>query len=197
MAYRFGDVCVDIARLAVSRAGTPVPLEPKAFDVLRLLIEHRDRLVAKDELLDAVWRDTFVTPNVLTRAIAQLRKALGDDAQEARYIETVTKRGYRFIAEVTVETDPPAIAVPAPAPSASASAPALSVPAPSEPASEPAAAAALSAVPAVAAVPAAPADHPSTPASASAPGSAPRPDPREPPPLAWRGWPRPASQRSS
>jgi Tol biopolymer transport system component/DNA-binding winged helix-turn-helix (wHTH) protein len=98
---RFGDVAVDLRRMSVSRAGQPVSLEPKAFDVLRYLIEHRDRLVTKEELLDAAWKDTFVTPNVLTRAIAQMRKALGDDAFEARYIETVAKRGYRFIAPVT------------------------------------------------------------------------------------------------
>src|SRR5690242_10090135 len=91
--YRFGeDLCVDIARMSVTRAGTPVALEPKAFDVLRFLLENRDRLVTKEELLDTIWPATFVTPNVLTRAIAQLRKAIGDDAQEARYIETVTKR---------------------------------------------------------------------------------------------------------
>lgn len=89
--------------MAVSRDGRPVELEPKAFDVLRTLLEHRERLVTKDELLSAVWPDTFVTPNVLTRAIAHLRKALGDDAQEARYIETVMKRGYRFIGEVTTD----------------------------------------------------------------------------------------------
>lgn len=103
--YRFGDVCVDLERVIVTRAGATVDLEPKAFDVLRTLLEHRDRLVTKDELLNAVWSDTFVTPNVLTRAIAQLRKALGDDATEARYIETATKRGYRFIAPVTVDAD--------------------------------------------------------------------------------------------
>jgi Tol biopolymer transport system component/DNA-binding winged helix-turn-helix (wHTH) protein len=100
--YEFEDVRVDLRRMEVLRAGRPVPLEPKAFDVFRYLIEHRDRLVTKDELLDAVWRDTFVTPNALTRVIAQLRKALGDDAFEARYVETVAKRGYRFIAAVTV-----------------------------------------------------------------------------------------------
>lgn len=98
--YEFGDVSVDLRRMAVVRKGEPISLEPKTFDVLRFLIEHRDRLVTKDELLDAVWKDTFVTPNVLTRAIAQLRKALGDDAFEARYVETVSKRGYRFIADV-------------------------------------------------------------------------------------------------
>jgi Tol biopolymer transport system component/DNA-binding winged helix-turn-helix (wHTH) protein len=97
---QFGDVTVDLRRMSVARAGRPVSLEPKTFDVLRYLIEHRDRLVTKEELLDAAWKDTFVTPNVLTRAVAQLRKALGDDAFEARYIETVAKRGYRFIAPI-------------------------------------------------------------------------------------------------
>jgi Tol biopolymer transport system component/DNA-binding winged helix-turn-helix (wHTH) protein len=99
--YEFGDVTVDLRRMAVLRNGAPVSVEPKAFDVLRFLIEHRDRVVTKDELLDVVWKDTFVTPNVLTRAVAQLRKALGDAAFEARYVETVAKRGYRFIAVVT------------------------------------------------------------------------------------------------
>jgi Tol biopolymer transport system component/DNA-binding winged helix-turn-helix (wHTH) protein len=96
----FGEITVDLRRVEVRRAGAPVALEPKAFDVLRHLIENRDRLVGKDELLEVVWKDTFVTPNVLTRAVAQLRKALGDDAFEARYIETVARRGYRFIAPV-------------------------------------------------------------------------------------------------
>ena len=100
--YEFGDIQVDLNQLRVRRAGVDVQLEPKSFDVLRCLLEHRDRLVSKDELLDAVWHDTFVTPNVLTRAVAQLRKALGDEAREARIIETVAKRGYRFIASVTV-----------------------------------------------------------------------------------------------
>jgi Tol biopolymer transport system component/DNA-binding winged helix-turn-helix (wHTH) protein len=98
----FGDVTVDLRRVEVRRAGEVVPLEPKSFDVLRHLVENRDRLVTKEELLEVVWRDTFVTPNVLTRAIAQLRKGLGDDAFEARYIETAARRGYRFIAAVGV-----------------------------------------------------------------------------------------------
>lgn len=98
--FEFGDIRVDLRLQTVTRAGGPVALEPKTFDVLRYLLVNRDRLVTKDELLDSVWKDTFVTPNVLTRAVAQLRKALGDDAQEPRYIETVAKRGYRFLAEV-------------------------------------------------------------------------------------------------
>ena len=105
--YRFGDVCVDLRRLAVTRAGEPVELEPKAFDVLRYLLENADRLVTKDELMETVWRYTFVTPNVLTRAVAQLRRTIGDDAREARYVETVARRGYRFIAPVVSETPLP------------------------------------------------------------------------------------------
>ena len=103
--YEFGDIQVDLNHLRVRRAGVDLQLEPKSFDVLRFLLEHRDRLVTKEELLDAVWHDTFVTPNVLTRAVAQLRKALGDEAREARMIETVAKRGYRFIADVTFTGD--------------------------------------------------------------------------------------------
>jgi len=87
--YGFGDVRVDAGRMTASRGGEAIPLEPKAFDLLVYLIEHRDRLVTKDELLDGLWPGTFVTPNVLTRAVAQLRKGLGDDAHEAQDIETV------------------------------------------------------------------------------------------------------------
>ena len=105
--YAFGDMRVDLGRMAALRGDAPIPLEPKAFDVLVHLIEHRDRLVTKEELLDAVWPGTFVTPNVLTRAVAQIRKGLGDDSQDARYIETVARRGYRFTAPVTV-VDPAA-----------------------------------------------------------------------------------------
>src|SRR5215204_4647288 len=105
-AFLFDDVRVEPAAFRVWKAGAAVPLEPKAFEVLLFLIHHRGRVVQKRELLDAVWRDTFVGENALTREIAQLRKALGEDARRARYIETVPTRGYRFIAEV--EDDPAA-----------------------------------------------------------------------------------------
>ena len=100
--YEFDGIRVDVGRMTAVRGDAAIPLEPKAFDVLVFLIERRDRLVTKDELLDAVWRDTFVTPNVLTRAVAQIRKGFGDEAGDARYIETLAKRGYRFIAPVAV-----------------------------------------------------------------------------------------------
>ena len=116
--YHFEDVTVDSARFQVLRAGAPLALEPKALDVLLFLIERRDRLVLKEELLEGVWRDTFVTPNALTRVIAQLRKALGDDAQEARVIETVPRKGYRFLPAVSTTQSSDATAVAASEPRA-------------------------------------------------------------------------------
>jgi TolB-like protein/DNA-binding winged helix-turn-helix (wHTH) protein/Tfp pilus assembly protein PilF len=98
--FRFDNVSVDAAEFRVLKDGKTVTLEPKAFQLLLFLLEQRGRLVTKDELLDAVWADSYVTPNALTRIIAQLRRELGDASQNSRYIETVPTRGYRFIAEV-------------------------------------------------------------------------------------------------
>jgi Tol biopolymer transport system component/DNA-binding winged helix-turn-helix (wHTH) protein len=112
----FGDVYVDFSRMTVTRGGSRVDIEPKVFDLLRFLVAQRDRLVTKEELLDGVWRDTFVAPNALTRAVTQLRKALGDSADEPRYVETVAKRGYRFIAPVVIDGGAVAEVVPAAVP---------------------------------------------------------------------------------
>src|SRR5687768_7536616 len=98
--YRFGDVEFDRSGFRLTRAGRPVHVEPKVLEVLAHLIANRGRLVEKRELLAAVWGDTAVTEGALTRAIAQLRKAIGDDAREGRYLETVPTRGYRFLADV-------------------------------------------------------------------------------------------------
>lgn len=99
--YAFNGFLLDLRRVGVWKDGVPVPLEPKSFDVLRYLIEHRDRLVGRDEILDAVWTGTFVTPNALTRAVARLRKALGDNSENGAIVQTVSKRGYRFVAPVS------------------------------------------------------------------------------------------------
>ncbi len=82
-----------------------VLLRPKAFEVLRLLVANPDRIVTKNEILDAVWPDTHVTDAVLAVTIGQLREALGDDPKQARYIETLHRRGYRWIG--TVQATPP------------------------------------------------------------------------------------------
>src|SRR5438093_13744377 len=76
-------------------------LVPKAFDVLRYLVEHPGRLVAHDELLESLWPKTYVQPEVLKSHIASIRAVLGDDARRPRFIETLSRRGYRFIAPVT------------------------------------------------------------------------------------------------
>ena len=76
-------------------------LAPRAFDVLRYLVERPGRLVAHDELLEALWPKTYVQPEVLKSHIAAIRAVLGDDARKPMFIETMSRRGYRFIAPVT------------------------------------------------------------------------------------------------
>jgi DNA-binding winged helix-turn-helix (wHTH) protein len=100
LIYRFDDVVVDCAKFQVLKAGEPRTLAPRAFDLLVHLIENRDRVIEKQECFDHVWRDVFVSDNALTKAIKEVRRALGDDADSPHYIETVPKRGYRFIADL-------------------------------------------------------------------------------------------------
>lgn len=101
--YRFDDVVVDAAAHTLSRDGQVQAVEPKVFAALLVLLRHAGQLVPRDDLLDAVWGHRHVTPGVLTRAIAQLRDALGDDAQHPRYIQTQHAIGYRFIGELIAE----------------------------------------------------------------------------------------------
>lgn len=99
-SYKFDDVVVDRDLFRVSKGGRPQVLEPRAFDLLIYLIEHRDRVVEKQELFDQVWKECFVTDNALTQEIMNIRRALGDEAGTPHYIQTVRKHGYRFIAEL-------------------------------------------------------------------------------------------------
>ena len=101
--FCFDDVVLDLAAFRLTRAGRDVHLEPKVLELLGYLVQHRGRLVEKAELLAVVWSDAAVSESALTRAVAQLRKALDDDAREARYVETVPTRGYRFRPEVRVQ----------------------------------------------------------------------------------------------
>ncbi|MBV8519282.1 MAG: AAA family ATPase [Acidobacteria bacterium] len=78
-----------------------VPLEPRAVRVLRYLVEHNDRVLSKEELLEEVWPDVFTTDGVLKKAVSQIRRTIGDDAEQSRFIATYHGRGYRFIAPVT------------------------------------------------------------------------------------------------
>ena len=98
--YAFGEYDLDLGAWRLRRSGAPVELEPRGGEVLALLIERAGEVVTKSEILDAVWKDSTVTENAMVRVIANLRSALGDDAREPRYVETVHTRGYRFIAPV-------------------------------------------------------------------------------------------------
>ena len=91
--FRFDDVRVDAGNAQILKSGEPLAVEPKALRVLVYLLENPGRLIEKDEFLKAIWPETFVTENALTREIALLRKALGDSTLEAKYIETVPRRG--------------------------------------------------------------------------------------------------------
>ena len=82
------------------RGDEVVPLEPRAVRVLRYLAEHHDRVLSKEELLEEVWSDVFTTDGVLKKAVSQIRRTLGDDAEQSRFIATYHGRGYRFIAPV-------------------------------------------------------------------------------------------------
>lgn len=100
--YRFGELELDLNVYALTRAGRQLQMRPKAFDVLRFLIEHRGRVVTKDELLDAVWADSQVAEVAVPWTILHVRRVLGQSGADKHPIETVHGRGYRFVAEVEV-----------------------------------------------------------------------------------------------
>jgi TolB-like protein/DNA-binding winged helix-turn-helix (wHTH) protein/Tfp pilus assembly protein PilF len=100
--YHFGQFVLDPGRRTLSRADSAVSLTPKAFDVLFFLVQNPNQLVTKEELLQAVWGDTFVEEGNLTQYISHLRKALGDNTEDTRLIVTIARKGYQFTANVTV-----------------------------------------------------------------------------------------------
>ncbi len=98
--YSFGDFSFDTDERVLLRNEKPVPLTPKTFDLLQVLVENHGRIVEKEKLMSEVWADSFVEDSNLTFTVRQLRKTLADDAHQPTYIETVPRRGCRFIAEV-------------------------------------------------------------------------------------------------
>src|SRR5690242_7463427 len=98
--YRFGEFTVDTDQKVLLRQDKELPLTPKLFETLLILVENSGRIVQKEQFMERLWPDTFVDEANLTSNIRQLRKSLGDNARAPHYIETVTKRGYRFIANV-------------------------------------------------------------------------------------------------
>ncbi len=101
LIYQVGEIEIDPARNGVRRAGAEWTLRQKSFQVLLYLLEHRARLVTKDELLERLWADTAVTDDALVQTIGELRRTLGDDARHPRFIRTVPKAGYQFIGPVS------------------------------------------------------------------------------------------------
>ena len=98
--YDFANFRLDVSQKVLLRDGKPVTLTPKVFDTLEIFLENAGLLLEKDELMQKIWQDRFVEESNLTSNIKMLRKALGDDAAHPRFIETVPRRGYRFIAKV-------------------------------------------------------------------------------------------------
>jgi DNA-binding winged helix-turn-helix (wHTH) protein/tetratricopeptide (TPR) repeat protein len=106
VTYRFGPFTLDPAAYRLQQDGDIIPLSPKIIDLLLYLVARPSVLVSKDDLFKALWPDVAVTDNALTQAVSELRQALGDDPSEPAYIQTVARRGYRFIAPVHTGTQP-------------------------------------------------------------------------------------------
>jgi predicted ATPase len=96
---------LDTSNECVWRDGAQIALAPKPFAILRYLVENSGRLITHDELLDALWPETYVQPQVLRTYMLELRKMLGDDVDSPRFIQTIPKRGYSFVARVTESPD--------------------------------------------------------------------------------------------
>jgi DNA-binding winged helix-turn-helix (wHTH) protein/tetratricopeptide (TPR) repeat protein len=118
-SYKFGPFVVDGGTYRLTKTGANIPLSPKIIDLLLFLAARPSVLVSKDELFKALWPDVAVTDNALTQAVSELRQALGDDAANPIYVQTVARRGYRFISPVeavaptALQPPPPPVEVPA------------------------------------------------------------------------------------
>src|SRR5258705_9170882 len=101
--YRFAEFTVSPSRRLLIRAGREVPLIPRYFDLLVLLLERRNQAVQRQDILESVWSDVIVSDGALSQAIRTLRRALGDAAREPLFIRTVSRHGYRFVHSGVVE----------------------------------------------------------------------------------------------
>lgn len=110
MIYQFSDCVFDVARQELRRAGAVVSLEPQALTVLCYLFEHRDRVVSRGELIEQCWSESFVSDASLTSCLRRVRQALGQQRGTPTLIETVYRRGYRFVSEVTELAEPDPVA---------------------------------------------------------------------------------------
>src|SRR6476660_4620924 len=110
--YEFDPFVMDVRNGILLNGGVTVRLTPRAFQTLLVLVQHATEVVDKDQLMKKVWPDTFVEEGNLSRNIYELRKALGDDTAEPRFIETIPKRGYRFVAPMKISLKAAPIASP-------------------------------------------------------------------------------------
>src|SRR5450755_1923988 len=97
MIFSFGDNRLDIDRRELRRAEAPVHLEPQVFDLLVYLLENRDRVVSKDDLIAAIWDGRIVSESTLTSRINAARKAIGDSGRDQKLIRTISRKGFRFV----------------------------------------------------------------------------------------------------
>lgn len=100
MQFLFADCVLDAGRRELTRAAKRVPVGPQVFDLLLYLVQYRDRVVSKDELLDSVWGGRIVSESTLSSHINAVRKAIGDSGEEQHLVRTVPRKGFRFVGEV-------------------------------------------------------------------------------------------------
>ncbi|MGC1623996.1 MAG: winged helix-turn-helix domain-containing protein, partial [Pseudolabrys sp.] len=106
MLFLFNDFALDCERRELRAAGAPVPLEPQVFDLLVYLIENRDRVVSKDDLIASVWGGRIVSDSTVDSRINAVRKAIGDSGKEQRLIRTSARKGFRFVGDIQKEAQP-------------------------------------------------------------------------------------------
>ena len=127
--FQFGDCVLDVGRRELTRGAEAVAVGPQVFDLLTYLVRNRDRVVTKDDLLDAVWAGRIVSESTLTSHINAVRKAIGDSGQDQRLVRTIARKGFRFVGEVREAPSPAVLASPTtPAGAIEISALALSLP---------------------------------------------------------------------
>lgn len=116
MSFKFGDYVLDTTRRELTRGSEPIAIGPQVFDLLIHLVENRDRVVSKDDLLDAVWDGRIVSESTITSHINAVRKAIGDNGVDQRLLRTVARKGFRFVGDVEEAVSPDEGALPEPRP---------------------------------------------------------------------------------
>src|SRR5215469_703820 len=104
LSFEFGPFVLDDLQHALLRDGKPLPITPKAYDTLMVLVQNNGRMLSKEELMKALWPDSFVEESNLTQQVSMIRRALGESPSDPQYIVTVPGCGYRFIAKVRYST---------------------------------------------------------------------------------------------